>query len=74
MSEKMKATIEVKEKWNEAILQIQHKTGGVTYTPEHIFISEMFMTALSNKKPLSKNEIETIECVIRVKLFENDLL
>ena len=69
----MEKTIELKEKWSEAISQIQHKTGGINYDAEYVFISDMLMKALMNKKPLTTNEIETIEAHIRIKLFNHDL-
>ena len=70
----MKRTIDLKEKWTEATLQIQHKSGVINYTPEYMFISNMFIGAIMDKKPLSSNDIVTIECMIRVKLFEYGLL
>ena len=70
----MTETFELKEKWSEAISQIQHKTGGINYDAEYMFISNLIMTALMNKKPLTTNEIETIEAHIRIKLFNHGLL
>jgi len=70
----MTETIELKEKWSEATVKIQHKTGGINYDAEYMFISNLIMTALMNKKPLTTNEIETIEAHIRIKLFNHDLL
>jgi len=70
----MEKTRELKEKWTEINVKIQHKTGGINYNPEYMFISNMLITAIENNKPLSDNEIETIECFIRVKQFENGLL
>lgn len=70
----MKQTIELKEKWSAATVKIQNKTGGVNYDAEYLYISNLIMTALMNKKPLSSNEIETIEAHIRIKLFNHNLL
>ena len=70
----MDKTRELKDKWTEVIVAIQHKSGGVEYSAEHICISSMLATAIIENKPLDDNEIETIEAIMRVKMFKHDLL
>ena len=70
----MKQTIELKDSWNELGARLYEKLGVMEINEETIFISNMLLTAIRNKKPLSNNEIVTIEAMMRVKMFKNDLL
>ena len=70
----MKKTRELKEKWSDAGVAIFNKLGVMEIDEQYLFLSDMITTALMNKKPLTTNEIETIEAHIRIKLFNHGLL
>ena len=74
MSKKMKQTVELKDNWNELASRLYEKLGVMEINGDDIFISNMLLSAIRNKKPLSNNEIVTIEAMMRVKMFKNDLL
>ena len=74
MSKKMERTRELKQQWNELKIKLYEKLGVMEIDGESIFISEMLLTAIRDDKPLSDNEIETIECIMRVKMFKHNLL
>ncbi len=67
-------TRNLKDNWNELAVKLYEKLGVMEINEESICISSMLASAIIENKPLTKNEIETIECIIHSKMFKNGLL
>lgn len=70
----MERTRRLKDKWNDVAVKIYEKLGVLKINTDDIFISNMLVGAIVDNKPLTDNEIKTIECIIRGKEFKHDLL
>ena len=70
----MEQTIALKDKWNEVVLKIQHKGGGITFDKNYEKINRILLTPFYENRAIEPWYIDLIEWIIEQKEIELDSL